>query len=186
MTKKNEIAPLSLNTDSAKNARRQPQEASLSKNIGDKFMIGNFIDTSGKPVTLDLSKANITIIDFWFDDCPPCIKELKQFKDILLHKENKVQVISVSINTYPVWKNLFIEKNDRFDFLNTSIVNWQHVDLATKDDPQLKHTISSDRVKEITDTLNVSFFPAYFVLDNDGKIIARPISAVEYIKNHIQ
>lgn len=175
-----------IKSDSALKAQKEKGLQSLTKNIGETFSIENFIDTSGKSVKLDFSKSDITIVDFWFDGCTACIKEMNQFKDLIEHKEKKVTIISTCISSYPVWKNLFTSNMEGYSFLKYSIPNWSQLSLKSTDDLKLHNTISEDRRTELVDKLDVSFFPSYFVIDKAGVIIARPISAVEYIKNNIK
>ncbi len=175
-----------LKSDSALNARKKKGMQSLTKNIGEKFSIENFIDTSGRPVKLDFSKSEITIVDFWFDGCTACIKEMNQFKDLIQHKEPQITIISTCISSYPVWKNLFSGNIQGYSFLNSSIPNWLQLSLKSNEDLKLHNTLAEDRYNELTEKFDVSFFPAYFVINKAGVIIARPISAVEYIQNNIK
>lgn len=175
-----------IKNDSALKSRKEKQLQSLNKNIGEKFSIENFIDTSGKSVKLDFSKSDITIIDFWFDGCTACIREMKQFKYLIQHKEQKITIISTCISSYTVWKNLFSGNIQGYSFLNSSIPNWLQLSLKSNDDPKLHNTLAEDRRNELTEKLDVSFFPSYFVINKAGIIIARPISVVEYIENNIK
>ncbi|MEO6069091.1 MAG: redoxin family protein [Chitinophagaceae bacterium] len=157
---------------------------SLSDNIGDNFKINNVLDSSGKEVQLDFSKSDVTIIDFWFDDCPPCINEMSQFSNLLAGKEGKISVISISINPFWVWKPYLLNPNGRLSFLNNNTSNWTQYVLYTPTDEKLKNTISVDRQKQLRENFNVRFFPAYFVVDKKGIIKERPESAVEFIKKY--
>lgn len=161
---------------------KQIQVESLNHNIGERFDISMFTDTSGKAVEIDFGVSNITIIDFWINECPPCNKEMSQFKKLIEGKENEITIISISVSSYDFWKSLFTEKSERYSFLTTAITNWKHLNLKSRENTNLKNSISTDRLDEITNKLSVSFFPSYFVIDKNGKIIARPISAVEYIE----
>jgi len=163
-------------------AHKYKKVESLTKNIGDTFNIRDFLDTSGAPVNLDLTRSPITIIDFWINECPPCNAEMSQFEDILKGKEKKVTVVSISVSYFSFWKKLFIEKSKKYEFLTTSVSNWQHLNLKSNDDPKLGNEISLDRFEEIQAKLDVTYFPSYFVLDKNGIIILRPVSAVDYIK----
>ena len=171
--------------DSEKEKKKEKDLESLNKNIGEKFDIENFIDSSGSQIKLDFTKSEITIVDFWFNDCPPCNKEMSQFRDLIKGKDKQIIIVSISVSGYEFWKKLFTDKSDRYAFLTTSTPNWQHLNLKSNDDPKLKHIISEDRLAELTTKLNVTFFPAYFVVNKDGIIKARPISAVEYIKQKL-
>ena len=115
------------------------------------------------------------------NECPPCNKEMSQFKKLIEGKENEITIISISVSSYDFWKSLFTEKSERYSFLTTAITNWKHLNLKSRENTNLKNPISTDRLHEITNKFSVSFFPSYFVIDKNGKIIARPISAVEYI-----
>ena len=175
----------SCGLDSDKEKKKEKDLESLNKNIGEKFDIENFIDSSGSQIKLDFTKSEITIVDFWFNDCPPCNKEMSQFRDLIKGKDKQIIIVSISVSGYEFWKKLFTDKSDRYAFLTTSTPNWQHLNLKSNDDPKLKHIISEDRLAELTTKLNVTFFPAYFVVNKDGIIKARPISAVEYIKQKL-
>lgn len=80
------------------------QKKSLTEHIGDTFQIQNVLDSSGNHVELDFSKSDLTIIDFCFNECPPCTNEMKQFSEVLADKEGKISVISISINQFWCWK----------------------------------------------------------------------------------
>lgn len=154
----------------------------LSRNIGDTFSIDGLVDTAGNPVDLNLSHAELTVVDFWFTECPPCIKEMQQFADLLKGKEGKVQVVSVSINQPWYWMEAIQGKNQRLTFLKMNVSNWRHVAMTTKDDPKFRNSMSTERIRSLENRYSVSFYPAYFVLDRNGKILKRPHSAVEFLK----
>lgn len=168
------------NTATKQSSPKSPPE--LSRNIGDAFIIDGLVDSAGNLVDLNLSNAEFTIVDFWFTECPPCIKEMQQFSELLKGKEGKVQVISISINQPWYWKKAMHGDNQRLTFLKTSIGNWNHLALTTLDDPTRKNALSADRIASLEKTYGVSFYPAYFVLDRNGKILKRPQSAVEFLK----
>ena len=179
--KERNVSPEKNKEDSSLNARKEKGMRSLAKNIGEKFMIEKFIDTSGKLVKLDFAKSDITIVDFWFNGCGACIKEMNQFKDLIQGKEKQITIISISISSYLLWKQKFIEKSDRYQFLATSIPNWQHLNLKANTEPIKKDDDINDRIDELVNKLDVSFYPSYFVINKQGIILNRPISAVDYI-----
>jgi thiol-disulfide isomerase/thioredoxin len=161
---------------------KQIQIESLDKHIGERFNISMLTDTSGNPVEIDFGAAEITIIDFWINECPPCNKEMSQFKKLIEGKEKEITIISISVSSYDFWKKLFVEKSERYAFLTTQLPNWLHLNMKSNESSSLNNPISTDRLDEIANKLSVSFFPSYFVIDKSGRIIARPISAVEYIQ----
>jgi len=89
------IALVSISCNHGDQKRFQLMKNSLTKDIGKPFKIENVIDTSGKPIKLDFSKSDLTIIDFWFKDCPPCIEEMQRFPKILAGREGKILIINV-------------------------------------------------------------------------------------------
>ncbi len=113
----------------------------ITNHIGEKFKIGNVIDTSGADVNVTFERSDLTIIDFWFNTCPPCIEEMQQFNSLLQKQEGKISVISVSINSFNVWSSLFRTQNPAFSFLLKPNKNWTHVALKSNENPNLKqHT----------------------------------------------
>jgi len=143
---------------------------SLDANIGEKFPIDNIVDSTGKLIKLDFSESEITIIDFWFNECPPCIEEMKQFAGVLKGKDKEINVFSISINGNTIWKSIMKEPKGRFSFLSSHLSNWKHYNLQSQENENLKNNIPMDNIKELQEKLNVAFYPAYFVLDRSGII----------------
>jgi hypothetical protein len=110
---------------------------------------------------------------------------MSQFAELIKGRDGQISIISISVTGFPFWKGLFVNKNPRYAFLDNSLPNWHHVNLRSKDHPALKNLVSSDRLAELTNKWHVTFFPAYFVINKEGKILARPESAVEYIKTQL-
>lgn len=157
----------------------------LSYHIGEKFETESFLDIDGNPIKLDLAKSEVTIIDFWFNTCPSCISEMKQFESILNGNEKSVSIISVSINNYSLWKNTLTSKNPNFSFFIHNISNWKQVVLKSNEDPKLKNEIPRDNLDFLSEKYTTNSFPTYLVLNKEGKIIATPFSAIHYIKSEI-
>ena len=162
----------------------QLKKNSLVDNIGDTFRLQNIIDISGNQVQLDFSKTEFTVIDFWFNSCPPCVEEMKQFSEVLAGKETKISIISISINQFWIWKPTMTNPPERFSFLKNTSPSWTQYALKSFEDENLKNEISTDREKEIQGLYNITFFPAYFVVDKNGIIIQRPVSAVQFIRDY--
>lgn len=165
-----------------KQAAQKPS-ADLSRNIGEKFVLVDLADSAGKPAQLDFSSTTYTIVDFWFTECPPCIQEMTQFRELLKGKERKVKMVSISINQPWYWKQGLQGSEKRIAFLREQVINWEHLVMQTKDNPKNRNTISTDRLLSLEETFGVSSFPAYFVLDSTGRIIKRPQSAVDFLNS---
>ena len=164
------------------NEQKKIQVESLTKHLGEKFILDSLIDVNGNPGVIDCSKADITIVDCWFNDCPPCVEEMAQFKNLLDGKDKSVQVYSISVSSNKEWKLAFAKSSGRFAFLADHLSNWHHYNLMSADDSSLHNTVSIDRQQELKQKLDVTFFPGYFVLNKAGIIQSRPASAVAYLK----
>jgi thiol-disulfide isomerase/thioredoxin len=152
------------------------------QHVGEQFLLSNVLDSSGKIVNLDFSKADYTMIDLWFRECPPCVEEMEQFEELLQGKEATVKVISISVNQPWHWRNVMAGASGKLTFLKSSIPNWQHLVLGTTDNPRFRNKISAARVDELEKRYQIGYFPAYFVLNKNGVIIQRPESGVAFLK----
>lgn len=149
--------------------------------VGSKFRIDNFKDTSGNISKIDTKKKNITIVDFWFKECPPCLADMKTFSPILSKLENKVSVVSISVNNYSLWKSLFNSNDERFEMFRHIPKNWKHLVLNSSESLALNNEVPSDNIQLIQNSFQTTNFPMYFVLDSSNTIIASPFSLTEYL-----
>lgn len=172
--------------DPQREKRKNEGAESLKQNIGEKFTIGNFLDTSGSSVSLDFTTSEFTIIDFWINECPPCNAEMREFRRLIEGKGEKVSIISISLSSFISWKKLFIDRSERYSFLKDSISNWKHWVVKSSEDPKLHNPFANDRINELKKVLDVSFFPSYFVINREGIIINRPESAVKYLQEKLE
>ena len=154
---------------------------SLKSKIGAYFPYQEFLDSSGRLTKIDFSKSEYTIIDFWFKSCLPCIEEMKKFEKVMAGKQ--VSIISVSINNFQEWKKSPNDSTPQYRFLQRKVQNWNHFTMKSDDNPKLNNLFLVDVYQKLIDDLDVTFYPAYFVVDKSGKIIDRPVSAVGYIHN---
>jgi thiol-disulfide isomerase/thioredoxin len=114
--------------------------------------------------------SKVTIIDFWFVGCAPCVSEMRQFDALLKGKEKEISIFSISIDDAKYWKN------PNSPFHTKTVDNWKFYALDSKALP--------DRHKYLQDLFNINHFPSYIVVDKEGNIIEVPISAVTYIKEN--
>jgi peroxiredoxin len=150
---------------------------SISRKIGTRFPISQFIDSSGNKRELKLT-SDFTIIDFWFKSCKPCIEEMKQFNSLIKGREKKVSIVSVSTDPFLRWKEVFREGGSKsLAFLKDRQSNWEHFVYTNED------TISPS--KELGTLLSIKYYPAYFVLNKKGEIVAAPASAVKFIQSEV-
>lgn len=176
------IAYIALFSVSCKSKKKTPDIPASLDNIGEQFKLANIVDTSGNIVELDFTKSDINIVDIWNNFCPPCIEEMKQFPDLIKGKETKISIFSLSLTQFWLWQKTVKEHKSPFEFLDNQIPNWKQYNLMTKDNPRFKNELSSDRLKELRHLYKVTANPAYFVVDRNGKILSRPWSAVQFLK----
>ena len=141
----------------------------LKQNLNKKFDLSHVVDTLGKEVNLKFEKK-ITIIDFWFQGCSFCVYEMNQFDSLLKGRESEIAVYSISIDDAKYWKT------PNSPFMKRTVSNWNFYALDTK--------LIRDKTKYLLESFNISSFPSYLVLDNQGNIIEVPSSAVDYIKEN--
>lgn len=113
----------------------------------------------GKVISLKESLGKITIIDFWASWCGPCRKENPSV--VALYNEyhaKGLNIIGVSLDKDATkWKEAIAKDN----------LTWNHVsNLKFWSDP-------------IAALYNVKSIPATFILDANGKIIARDLRGAE-------
>ena len=141
----------------------------LNQNINKKLELNYIVDTLGNNVKLNFDNE-ITIIDFWFVGCSPCISEMRQFPSLLKGREKELTIYSISIDDSKYWKA------PNSPFLNNTAINWKFYALDSKSLP--------DKKIYLYDLFNFKFFPSYIVVNKKGDIIEIPASAVTYIKEN--
>ena len=159
-----------------KKLRSYKRRQAIDAQVGKKFPFSYGIDTSGNTVPLNLTPSGITIIDFWFKNCPECIEEMMQFENAIKSAKQPVTIISMSIDKFPLWKKAFDTTNKRLAFLSKPVPGWKHLMVPSDS------TINKSAGLLVAEKLPVTGYPSYFVLDNAGNIIATPLSAVTFLK----
>ncbi|HLA59500.1 MAG TPA: TlpA disulfide reductase family protein, partial [Puia sp.] len=124
--------------------------------IGKPFPRVTYFDMYGnrKQIYYPVSKAKYTLVDFWFSHCPPCIGQFPDFKKIVTNYQNKgFTMIGITRDTSVAdlitWKNVIKEQS----------LNWAQY---RTDDASMQN-------------LRINFFPSNFLLDSEGKIIAKDL-----------
>ncbi|MBL0359433.1 MAG: redoxin domain-containing protein [Chitinophagaceae bacterium] len=84
--------------------RLQQKRKALSSQAGRQFPSIPLKDVHGNAVSLDISGTRLTVIDFWYRNCVPCIVEMNQFEEHLKGKEQEIAVISISVDDAAAWK----------------------------------------------------------------------------------
>lgn len=111
-----------------------------------------FKNTGGKVSVLKTGNDEVTVLDFWFLGCPPCIKDHKSihlWKEKL--KEKNVRLISISIDSpdkEKAWRSYLLKNG----------YDWENY-------------IEPGR-GQLSEELNLSVYPTYVLLGGEGEILA--------------
>ncbi len=117
-------------------------------------------DPSGKVLKLSSLKGKYVVLDFWASWCPPCrrsnpglVRIYKEFNSKNFENGNGMAVFSVSLDK---------EKDQWVDAIKADKLEWQH------------HV--SDLLgwnSSVVYTYHIESIPSNFILDGDGKIVAK-------------
>jgi hypothetical protein len=105
---------------------------------------------SGEDTKIVLDASKTYLLDLWFVNCPPCIKDHKKFKENLsLLKENNIEFIGLSRDQdQEKWAKFVQEKS----------YPWKNYRQAAYDG-------------SMTEDLMITVFPTYFLIEGDGTIL---------------
>lgn len=129
--------------------------------VGEKAPLIEEQSNKGNPIKLSEIKSNLILLDFWAGWCRPCIKTIKSTLLPIYDKYDRqeLEIIGISYDkSVSKWKKSI----DRFG------LPWLHV--YDGDDNEL--------LKEYM----VEYIPAYFLVDRNGKIVAKNILSADLEK----
>ncbi len=150
------LSPQLKNTQTAKTFRKSIDAAKVTA-VGS--VAPNFTqnDVNGQPVSLSSFKGKFVLIDFWASWCGPCRQENPNVvKAYNKYKNKKFTVLGVSL--------------DRPDARNSWLA-------AIKNDGLVWTQVSDLKFwnNEVAQLYNITAIPANFLLDPEGRIIARDL-----------
>ncbi|MDR2951496.1 MAG: AhpC/TSA family protein [Prevotella sp.] len=116
-------------------------------------------DLSGNNIKLsDFRDKKYVLLDFWASWCGPCVKEIPNLKEIYNKYNGRLQILSISADEN---KDDWLQAVEKYQ-----LKEWpQILDLAHSDGRLFDIGIS--------DVYKVEFLPTVFLIDKQGKIIAR-------------
>lgn len=116
------------------------------------------LDPNGKEVVMSENLGKVTLIQFWASWCQPCNRNNSSLREIYLDfKDIGFQIIGVSLDK-PDQKEQWIEA------IKSNNLDWVHVsNLMFWEDP-------------IAVEYNVKSLPQNYLLDSQGKIIAKNLN----------
>jgi thiol-disulfide isomerase/thioredoxin len=138
-------------------------------------LIGNkipdiYFDKQHKLTSEDLKKYKLTFIDYWSTTCAPCIKGMPEIVNLYHEfKDKKVNFITITDEQKP--DRIELAKN----ILKKNNADWENF---------------FDVNKDFQKKVNATSYPLHFIIDENGKIIARISSNIEeartIIKEYLQ
>ena len=120
-------------------------------------------DANGSVVSLSSLKGKVVLLDFWASWCGPCrINNRKMVPVYNKNKDKGFEIFSVSLDDNKSSWSRAIEQDN---------MKWLHV-IDTK----------AATGNELTQTWKIAYIPATFLLDKDGKILAKNPEAADVEK----
>lgn len=112
-----------------------------------------------------LMNHRFTLVDFWYSECAPCLAQFDDLKKVYADFHEKgLEIIGISVDArkyIPAWKHV----------INIRKLIWpQYLDLGGAQARRL----------------NIGSYPTNFLLNKDGKIIAKNLSPIELRKTLTQ
>lgn len=134
-------------------------DASLATEIGSVAPNFSAPNPQGETIALNDIKGKVTIIDFWAAWCGPCRKENPNVVKVYNKYHDKgLEIIGVSLDGSKRQNN---PKEAWTDAIAKDGLEWHQVsNLAYFNDP-------------IAKSYNINSIPATFILDSEGKIVAK-------------
>ncbi len=127
---------------------------------GDKFPSFEGTDLEGNYVDEKIFLGKVTVVNFWFSTCPPCLAELGDLD--ALDKELKQKggmVVGINVDTLNNNTKMIEKAKSILKAKNASYMN-----IAFSSKSPLGKLVSS-----------IYAYPTTYVLDKEGKIVGSPI-----------
>jgi len=124
------------------------------------FITKGLLTLDSTSVNLKLFKDKTTLLQFSFNGCGPCKRAKQIFPNLLVDSPKNFQIITLSIDDYNFWKK---------DNLNKD--RWTKINIGKSD---------------LKNSLKITGYPTYFIINEEGKIISRPNSGIAAIRSLYQ
>ncbi|AJW63457.1 Thiol-disulfide oxidoreductase ResA [Elizabethkingia miricola] len=130
--------------------------------VGQKFPVPKVTSIDQKPVVFKMPEAKIILVDFWFSHCKPCREEMPKLVELYgKYKSRGFEIVSIATD---ITKAL------------------PHLQKTVKEDFNMTWANYLDENRKQSDEWVVTYFPSKFLLDNNGVIIQKDISAEDLEK----
>ncbi len=118
--------------------------------------LSGLVDLEGRPVSQDMMKGKVVILDFWATWCVPCMQEMPYFYQVFEKYRNNKDVIFMVVNS---GSNNTLEDAKKW----------------AKQNPQYQFPIYFNNDKNIGEKVGFTVIPTIVVLDQHGKMQFRTI-----------
>ena len=139
----------------------EDKNMSMEEDSSEKFPSFEGMDLEGNPVTSELFKENsVTVVNFWFSTCAPCIAELGELNE--LNEELKLKggaVIGINADTIGGDESMIMEARS---ILEKKGAAYQNI-----------HFSADSEAGKLT--YSITAFPTTVVVDRSGRIVGEPI-----------
>ncbi|CAL2094359.1 TlpA disulfide reductase family protein [Tenacibaculum sp. 190524A05c] len=110
-----------------------------------------FLNRNNDSAQISLSKNKFYLLDFWFVNCPPCVKQHKEIsKSLDFLNDMNIEIIGISKDqSHSEWS----------DYLNQNKYKWRNFR-------------ENSNQKKLTSQLSIEAFPAYYLINAEGKILS--------------
>ena len=114
-------------------------------------------ETSKDTVSLKDLRGKVVFLNFWATWCGPCRVEMPSMEALYNeYKERGLEILAVNIQETPEQVNAFMKENG------------------------LSFTAALDRDGRVSGSYGIQAIPTSFIIDRDGKIIARLVGSIDW------
>jgi thiol-disulfide isomerase/thioredoxin len=147
-----QIRPLSAADLASRNAEIEKRKAAINTNRimpGTSFSEFTATDINGKKWSLGELSGKIIVINYWFVDCAPCVKEIPELNELQKDYRKNPNIIFLAITP--------VDDAERLNsFLQKKPFNFTH--------------FAKDQANSIKETKGIASFPTYLIIDKNGNI----------------
>ena len=136
-------------------------DGNMEDDSSEKFPDFEGMDLDGNPVTSELFKENsVTVVNFWFSTCAPCIGELGELNELdQMLREKGGAVIGINADTIGGDESMIMEAKS---ILEKKGAKYQNIYFpADSEAGKLTYSITA--------------FPTTVVVDRNGRMVGEPI-----------
>ena len=120
--------------------------------IGEQIPDLELKDTSGNSHRLQELGGKYLLLDFWSNGCGPCIKSFPELKEISEQMKDRIEVVSISIDTEAIWKKASAKH----------CITWHNWNDLQKENG-------------IFARFGVKAYPTYVLVSPDGRLIGKQV-----------